>query len=198
MSDVNPRQAEHTIERLFLDRWSPRAYTGEEIPEATLLSLFEAARWAPSSYNSQPWRFIYSRRGSASWPVFFDLLGEFNRSWAHQAAALVIVASKNTMEVGGKVVPSRTHSFDTGAAWANLALQASVAGWPAHGLAGFDYDKAKTALGIPDGYTVEAAITIGKRGDKSLLPEAVQQRESPTPRQPQSAFVFEGAFPQAG
>lgn len=196
MSDTHHRQATHAIESLFIDRWSPRAYTGEEIPESTLLRLFEAARWAPSSFNSQPWRFVYSRRGSPSWPAFLDLLGEFNRSWAHRAAVLVVVVSKETMDLGGKEVPSRTHSFDAGAAWAQLALQAAAAGWPAHGMAGFDYEKARTVLGIPDGYAVEAAIAIGKQGHKSLLPEALQQRENPTTRLHQNAFVFEGAFPK--
>ena len=189
------RQAAHGIHPLFVQRWSPRAYTGEEIPENVLHQIFEAARWAPSSVNSQPWRFLYSKRGAPSWSTFLDLLNPNNRLWAARASVLLVAVSKKTL-VGrdGQVRPSRTHSFDTGAAWQNLALQASEAGWPAHAIGGFDRDKAREALRIPEEFAVEIAIAIGRQGDKSLLPPDLQEREAPNSRYELKELVLEGGF----
>ncbi len=197
MTTVNGRTADHPIDKLFLERWSPRAFTGEAIPEAELATIFEAARWAPSSYNSQPWRFLYARRDTPAWEHFLSLLIEFNRSWSKEAAALVILVSKQTMLVGGKEVPSYSHSFDAGAAWQSLALQATLLGWAVHGMVGFDKERAATELNVPADYRVEAAIAIGRKGDPSLLPEGVRAREVPSPRNPLSSLVFEGGFPPA-
>jgi nitroreductase len=197
MTSANDRTAAHPIDKLFLERWSPRAFTGEEIPETELSTILEAARWAPSSYNSQPWRFLYARRGSAHWSTFLGLLNEFNQSWAKEAAALVIVVSSSTMLPPGaeKPVPSHSHSFDAGAAWASLALQASISGWPAHAMVGFDIPRAFTTLNVPEGYRVEAAIAIGKRGPASLLPAGVAAREKPNDRLSLAEIAFEGGFP---
>ena len=151
---ATPRTSDYPIEPIFLDRWSPRAYTGEPIPEAVLHTIFEAARWAPSSYNSQPWRFINARR-------FIEFM----------------------------LQP------ENGGATSNFTHYAS-------GLAGADafYDpalKEAPELKIPADHRVEIAIAIGKRGDKSVLSEAMQAREMPSPRQPQASFVFEGVFQTA-
>jgi len=186
------RQAEHSIDTLFIDRWSPRAMSGEEISEEELLTLFEAARWAPSSYNNQPWRVLYARRNSEHWPIFLDLLAESNRVWACRAAALLLFISKTTFDHNGK--PSLTHSFDTGAAWAHLALQGYQRGYVMHGMQGFSYEGARTALGIPDGFQVEAMAAVGRPGDKASLPEALQKIESPNSRRSVSASVCEGPF----
>lgn len=186
------RKADHTIDQLFLDRWSPRAMSGETIPEADLMSLFEAARWAPSSYNEQPWRMLYARRESEHWPLFFDLLVEGNKAWARNAAALLLFLSKTVMDATGK--PSRTHSFDTGAAWANLALQGFLKGYVVHGMQGFDYERARQDLGIPEGFQVEAMIAVGRPGPKDVLPERLQQRESPNGRKSVSEIAREGPF----
>ena len=196
MSEANGRVADHPIDPNFLERWSARAYTGEAIPEAELMTMFEAARWAPSSYNSQPWRFIYALRDTPSWDVLFGLLIEVNQSWAKGAGALVVVLSKSTLLPPGKdrEIPSYSHSFDAGAGSAYLALQASIMGWNAHAMVGFDMDTAFAALQVPEGYRVEAAIAIGRRGDKSMLPEAMQGRESPNGRLPLSKLAMEGRF----
>lgn len=196
MTTANARVADHPIDPQFLERWSPRSFTGETIPEAELLTLFEAARWAPSSYNSQPWRFVYALRGTPAWDAFLGLLIEFNRSWAAQAAALVIVLSKSTMLPPGKdrEIPSHSHSFDTGSACGYLALQAMKSGWATHSMVGFDMDAAFAELQVPQGYRVEAAMAIGRQGDKSLLPEAVQAREEPNGRIPLEQFVMQGRF----
>ena len=196
---MTERVADYPIDRLFIDRWSPRAFTGEAISETELFSLFEAARWAPSSYNSQPWRFLYARRDTAHWERFLGLLIPYNRSWAQHAAALIFVVSKSTMLPPGKTteIPSHSHSFDAGAAWGSLALQALKSGWAAHGMVGLNFDEAFAALGLPQGYRVEAAIAVGRQGDKSILPEALQAREAPSGRLPVREIAFEGGFPKS-
>jgi nitroreductase len=192
----NPRQADYPIDPQFINRWSPRAYTGAEISEETVRTFLEAARWAPSSGNAQPWRFVYARRGTPAWDSLLGLLNEFNRVWAERASVLIVILSRTVMVRPGstEVVPSPSHSFDTGAAWAYLALQASLSGWHAHGMGGFDKDRARVELGVPADYAVEAMAAIGKLGDKSILPESLQARELPSPREALSALVFEGKF----
>ena len=196
MTEANPRRADHDIDPVFLDRWSPRAFTDETISESALLGLFEAARWAPSAYNAQPWRFLYARRGTEHWDRFLGLLLPFNQSWANQAAALVVLVSDPSFVPPGaeKPVTLRSHSLDAGAAWAYLALQATRAGWAVHGMAGFDVERATTELHVPAGHRVEIAIAIGRRGERSSLPEALQARELPSGRKPVAAFAFEGGF----
>jgi nitroreductase len=186
------RRSDYPIDPLFLDRWSPRAMSGEEITETELLTLFEAARWAPSSYNGQPWRILYARRDTGHWTLFFNLLVEFNQTWAKNAAALAVLISKETFDHNGE--PAITHSFDTGAAWANLALQGTLDGLVIHGMQGFDYEKAKTDLKIPDGYSVEAMVVIGKPGKKEDLPEKLQEREVPNDRRSLRETAFEGEW----
>lgn len=196
MTTSNLRTAEHAIDRQFLDRWSPRAFRSDQISEATLLTLLEAARWAPSSYNSQPWRFVYARRDTPHWEQFLGFLNEFNRSWAKHAAAIVIVLSKSTFTPpgGAAEVPAPTHSFDTGAAWGYLALQASLSGWHAHGLAGIERETIRRELAVPDVYSIEAGIAIGRAGDKASLPETLQAREVQSQRNPLAAIAAEGRF----
>ncbi|WP_122550798.1 nitroreductase family protein [Pseudomonas viridiflava] len=193
---TNSRVAEHAIDPQFTERWSPRAFTGDSIPEETLLSFFEAARWAPSAYNSQPWRFLYARRDTPNWERFLTLLNEFNRGWAQHASALVIVISKTTFTAPGATEegPALWHTFDTGSAWGYLALQASLSGWHTHGMAGFDQDLTRKELKIPEGYALHAAVAVGKLGDKSTLPEYLQGRETPSPRLPVAQLVAEGDF----
>lgn len=188
------RKSEHAVDDIFLDRWSPRALSGEEVGDEELMKLFEAAKWAPSSYNNQPWRFVYARRDTPHWETLFGLLGEGNRAWCKNAAVLMVIASKTTFDRSGK--PSRTHSFDAGAAWENLALQASTAGLVAHGMEGFDYDRARKELEIPDDYEVEAMVAIGRPGRKEDLPEALREREFPSARKSVSEIAFEGRFPE--
>ena len=186
------RTSKYPVSDIILNRWSPRAMSGEAISDEELMTLFEAARWAPSSYNNQPWRFVYAKRGTKHWDVLFNLMVEFNQSWAHSAAALIVMVSKNDFEFNGK--PAHTHSFDAGAAWENLALQGSVMGLVVHGMEGFDYAKAKEVLGVPEGHTVEAMAAIGRPGKKEDLPAELQEREELSDRKPLESFVFEGRF----
>ena len=156
------------------------------------MSLFEAARWAPSSYNNQPWRLLYARRDSEHWPLFFDLLVEFNQSWVKNAGALVLFISGTHFAFNGE--PSVTHSFDTGAAWENLALQGWLKGLVVHGMQGFDYQRARTALNIPEGFEVEAMIAIGKPADPATLPEELRQKEVLSDRRKLEETICEGPF----
>ncbi len=192
METINQRKVEYPVNPIFPSRWSPRAMSGEEIHEEELFSLFEAARWAPSSYNNQPWRFLYARRNTPAWDQFFDLLAEPNKVWCINAAVLVVVISKTTFDHNGK--PSKTHSYDTGAAWGYLALQGSMNNLVVHGMQGFDYQKAKEVLGIPDDYQVEAMAAIGRRGQKEALPEELQKRELPSDRKKIREVALEGKF----
>lgn len=195
LKTASHRQPEYPVEFLFPERWSPRALSGAHVDRATLLTLFEAARWAPSSFNNQPWRFVYALRGTPAWTRFLGLLTPKNQSWACNAGALVVIASKTTFDKTGK--PSKTHSFDAGAAWMSVALQAHMQGLVAHGMEGFDYGAAGEAVGLPDGYVVEAMCAIGHPGDPAALPEALRADERPKGRNPVGSFAFEGRFSPA-
>ncbi len=196
MTSVEGRTADHPIERLFLERWSPRAFAGATMDHETLMTIFEAARWAPSSYNSQPWRYVYALRDTPAWSTLFGLLVEGNQGWARDASVLIVAASKSTMSPRGTEMHSHSHSFDAGAGWQNMALQATAMGWHAHAMVGFDMARAASELNIPEGYRIESAIAIGKRGDRARLPEQLQGMETPNGRNPVSSFAFEGAFPE--
>ena len=186
------RTSEYPINPLILSRWSPRSMTGEELGDDDIMSLFEAARWAPSSFNNQPWRFIYAKRNTAYWDRLFNLLVDVNKTWAKNAALLAVVISRKNFEFNEK--PARTHQFDTGSAWENLALEASSRGIVAHGMQGFDYEKAKTELGIPADFEVMAMIAIGKRGPKENLPTELQVKEKPNDRKALKDIIMEGTY----
>jgi nitroreductase len=188
------RKTEHPISPIFSERWSPRAFTGEVIPDEVLFSVFEAARWAPSGSNAQPARFVYAKRGSDNWDKFLNFLNPNNQRWAEKASALILIVSKKTVVRNGQVAPSNSHSFDAGAAWQNLALQAFLLGWHTHGIGGFDHEKARTSLNVPDNFAVEAVVAIGKRAEKSSLPEDLQEKEVPNTRNLLKYLVFEGSF----
>jgi nitroreductase len=191
------RQPDHPVAPLFLERWSPRAFDGSEMPEEDLLALFEAARWAPSAFNSQPWRFLYARRGDENWERFLGLLIPWNQSWAHSASALIYILSDRLpfTDKAGEPGPSHTHSYDAGAAWACLALQASLAGYQAHGMSGVDFERAQAELGVPQRYRIEAAAAVGRIGDPAILPEKLRAREFPSGRKRVEEFAFRGGWP---
>ena len=188
----NTRHADHKIDPLIFSRWSPRAMTGESISDEEFASLLEAARWAPSSYNNQPWRFVYAKRDTPSFHSFVDLLVEFNQEWAKQAAVLGVIGALKVFELSGK--PSVTHAFDTGAAWENLCLEGTSRGLVVHGMQGFDYAKAQKVLEIPENVEVLAMFAVGKKAPKDSLSEELQKREQPGIRKKISEFAFTGKF----
>jgi nitroreductase len=186
------RKPDRPIEPLLLRRGSPRAMSGAAVSPSDLATGIEAARRAPSSYNEQEWRFLYAHRDGPHWATFFDLLAEGNRGWCDKAGVLIVVLSHKVFARNGK--PNPVHSFDAGAAWQNLALQGSTMGLVVHGMAGFDYAKARTALAVPEDYAVEAMIALGHPGDPAALPEALQKIEAPSQRKPIAEIAREGAF----
>ncbi|MDP3920365.1 MAG: nitroreductase family protein [Candidatus Omnitrophota bacterium] len=180
------RKPDFAIDALFYERWSPRVFNGEEIPDEVLNKLFEAARWAPSCFNEQPWRFLYAKRGSEDWNLFLGALVEMNQAWAGSASVLIACVSKKTFTRNGK--PNGTHSFDAGAAWQNLALQAHLLGWAAHGMAGVQYEKAAADLNITEDFKVEMMIAVGRTED-------LQGKEwTPSGRNTVESFITKGKW----
>jgi nitroreductase len=186
------RKAQYPIDHLFIDRWSPRAMSGESLTDEEIMTLFEAARWAPSSYDGQPWRFIYAKRDTPQWDVMYDLMVDFNKQWAKGAGMLILVISRTTFEYNNK--PDRTHSFTSGCAMQNLALQGYIKGLVVHGMEGFNYNRAREVYKIPDDYTIEAMYAVGKPGRVEDLPQEMQKREEPSDRKPVQELICEGAF----
>jgi nitroreductase len=183
------RSPKYDIDPLFVNRWSPRALE-RDMDEEELMALFEAARWAPSSYNNQHWRFLYATHEHEEWETFLDLLGDFNLNWAEEGYALIVVVSKTTFDHNGE--EARTHSFDTGAAWQNFALEAARRDLAAHGMQGFNYEQAAEQLDVPEGFEVEAMIAVGSKGDEESLPE--EMRVEPNGRKQLEEIVFNGKF----
>ena len=194
------------VETLFLHRWSPRAFTAEPIPQSQLMTLLEAARWAPSCFNSQPWRFLYARRDTPEWDKFVGLLTADNQVWAKNASALVFVVSNTLMKnpttspdatSGDEWVPSYTHSFDSGAAWAQLGLQSTLAGLRAHGIIGIDMARTRLEQNVPDHFRIECAVAIGRQASIETLDDGLQRKEQPSDREPLAVIALEGGFPAA-
>ena len=190
----NFRTAHHDIEPLFVRRWSPRAMTGEAIELSEMSRLLEAARWAPSSYNEQPWRFLYAHRDTEHWKTFFDLLVPGNQAWCEGAGALLVIVSKKTFSRNGK--PNPVSVFDAGAAWENLALQGASMDLVIHGMAGFDQDAARRELAIPDDFAICAMVAIGRPGHPDHhLPEDLREMDkNPSGRKPVGEIAFEGGW----
>jgi nitroreductase len=189
------RTANPKIEKLIVDRWSPRAFVAAEIPQEDLEVIFEAAGWAPSAYNVQPWTFLYAKKGDANWDLLLSQLIDFNQGWAKEASALVyVVSAKNSTGPDGQTTPNHSHSFDAGAAWALAAIQAQAMGYHTHGMTGIKFGEAEKALGIPDDHRLEAAFVIGKIGPKESLPDFLQEREVVTDRKPVSEIAKAGKF----
>jgi nitroreductase len=185
------RRTAHPVHPIFVDRWSARAMSGEPLTATELLRLFEAARWAPSAHNFQPWRMLYALRGTPHWPRFFDLLNPSNQVWAQRGGALVLFISRHHYDNGK---PCPTHSYDAGAAWLSFALQAFASGFAVHGLQGFDYQRARLELAVPEAFNVEAMAVVGRPGDAAQLSEELQRRESPNDRRPLVQTVCEGPY----
>ncbi len=189
-----PAPTQFPIHDLLARRWSPRAFDERFIDTDLLRTLFEAARWAPSSSNEQPWRFfVASKDHETDWNRLFDCLVEGNRKWAFRAPVLILsVASMNFEDDG---TPNRHALHDTGLATENLVLQATANGLVAHQMAGFDVEKARADLRIPAGYEPVAMIAIGYPGDTGILPERLRERElQPRSRRPIGEWTFSGQW----
>jgi nitroreductase len=187
---------DHPIHDLIRTRWSPRAFSVQPVSDDLLRSLFEAARWAPSSNNEQPWAFLVSRKGDgANHQKMLGTLVEFNQTWAKHAPVLVIAVSELAFAKNG--TPNRNAFYDTGAATALLSIQATAQGLFVHQMAGFDPQKAKEAFQIPAGWEPIAAFTIGHPGESASLSETLREREhAPRARKPLADFVMSGNWGQ--
>ncbi len=194
--DLAPgRQADHPVDQQFPARWSPRSFSDHALTEAEVLTVLEAARWAPSASNNQPARFVWGLRGDAGFAAILEALVPFNRDWAQRAAALVVVASRDvTVAADGKVSPNRWSAFDAGAAWMSLALQVQKMGLVAHAMGGFDVPALAAAVALPEGHSLHAVVAIGQQGPVDLLAEPLRAREMPNQRNPLTESAFRGRF----
>ena len=191
---MTTRTAHPKVHQLFIDRWSPRAFDESEIPDEDLEASFTAAGLPPSAFSSQPWKFLYARRGDANWERFLSLLIPFNQSWAKDAGVLIFIVSDTKKRGGEEPTDFYSHSFDAGAAWAQMALQATLLGYHAHGMTGLEFDKARAELGLPDDFRLEAAVAIGRRDAPERLPEGLRGGEVPSPRKAVGEIAFAGNY----
>ncbi len=180
------------LQKMFLDRWSPRSFLPDPLSGEDVATLFEAARWSPSCFNDQPWLFLYARSEEQR-KEFAGALVEGNRGWAGVAPLLVFAFARKAFARNGK--PNSWAEFDTGAAWMALCLQAHSMGLWCHGMGGFDAGKAHEITGVPqETYRAICGIAIGRKGDLSALPEELREREGPSERRALEEIAMEGRF----
>jgi nitroreductase len=174
---------------LILERWSPRSFADRDVSPADLKIIFEAGRWAPSSYNEQPWRFFVGHRNSETYKKILDALVPFNQEWAGGAPVLILGVAKTRFSHND--TPNNYAAHDLGAAMAYMALEATAHGLAAHQMAGFDWVKARESFAIPETYGMGSVMALGYHGELSGLPEKFQaQEQSPRSRKPLSEIVL--------
>jgi len=189
-----PAPVEFPVHELIQNRWSPRAFSDKQVPQEVLRSLFEAARWAPSSNNEQPWAYIVATKDDAeNFEKSLGALVEFNANWAKKAPVLVIAVAE--LAFAKNNAPNRNAQYDVGAASLQLSIEATARGLVVHQMAGFDPETAKESYNIPQGWEPIAAMAIGYPGDASSLPEPLQSREkAPRSRKRIREFVMSGQW----
>ena len=187
-----PAPSDFPVHELIRERWSPRAFADKPVAQDVLRSIFEAARWAPSSNNEQPWAYLVAARDDKeNFEKMLSVLVEFNASWAKGAAVLAIAVAE--LAFAKNNAPNRNAQYDTGAATALLSVEATARGLSVHQMAGFDPEKARQVFGIPTGWEAIAAIAIGYAGDPATLPQPLKDREmAPRKRKPIAEFVMAG------
>ncbi|MGW8312637.1 MAG: nitroreductase family protein [Desulfuromonadales bacterium] len=187
-----PRNPDTEIDSMFIDRWSPRAFDPAPLSREQIGSLFEAARWAPSCYNEQPWLFIFASKEQDR-ERFLTALLPGNQAWAWRAPLLMFLLCRRNFLQNGK--DNRHAQFDAGAAWMALALQARKLGLYAHAMAGFSRAKAYQVLGVPENeYEIMAAIVVGRRAESSILSAETAAKEKPNDRKPGHQVAREGGL----
>ena len=175
---------------VFHSRWSPRSFSDREVAPADLARVFEAARWAASSRNEQPWRFLVGTRNSLTYKKILDSLAAPNQLWAASAPVLILGAASTRFAHNGE--PNRVALYDLGAAASYLTLQAAALGLATHQMAGFDLTAARRAFEIPEDYVLGAVIALGYQGEPAALANEHMLTQETTPRQrkPLKDFVF--------
>lgn len=194
ISLAKPETTDIRVHPLIKKRWSPRAFSSREVEPEKLCQLFEAARWAPSSYNEQPWRFIVAtRREPEKFSLLFQCLKEGNRRWAGNAPVLVLSVARTRFRHNGQ--PNRHALHDVGLAVGNLLLQAMALDLYVHQMAGFDPESARQLLQIPEEFEPVAMMAIGYLGDVAQLPADLAEKErAPRKRKALSELVFDGSW----
>ncbi|HET6676617.1 MAG TPA: nitroreductase family protein [Nitrospiraceae bacterium] len=188
-----PAETAYPIHDLLRRRWSPRAFSERSVEPEKVLSLFEAARWAPSSNNEQPWSFVIATKDEPGYRLLFACLKEGNKKWAFRAPVLALSVARLHFEDDG--TPNRHAVHDTGMAVFSLVVQATALGLIIHQMAGYDVEKARQELKIPAGHDPVAMIAVGYPGDSNQLPDYLRERElKARERKPMSEFVFEGVW----
>jgi len=190
VSKLKQAPAVHGVMPIVHQRWSPRSFADRDVAPADLAKVFEAARWAASSYNEQPWRYLVGTRGSEAYIKIFSSLGEFNQAWAKTAPVLILGTTRTQFSHNN--APNRVALYDLGAASSYLTLQAAALGLATHQMAGFDPDAARKAFEIPDVYQIGAVIALGYQGEPAALPndQFIAQEVAPRARKALKEFVF--------
>ena len=189
LDELKSGPVESGVLEIILKRWSPRSFADKPVPSADLTKIFTAAAWAASSYNEQPWRFLVGKKGDETYAKILDSLVEFNQAWAKTAPVLILSVGKKTFSNNGHTNAYGLH--DTGAASANMSLQATALGLHTHGMGGVNKDKARELFGIPEDFEVGAAWALGYVGDPEELPETYREMEKAArTRKPLAEFVF--------
>jgi len=190
VNDLKRAPAVEGVLPLFHHRWSPRSYSDRDVAPADLAKVFEAARWAASSYNEQPWRFLVGVRNSSTYKKIFDSLIPFNQAWAVRAPVLIMGAAKTKFSHNG--APNRVALYDLGAASSYLTLQAAALGLSTHQMAGFDESVARQAFAIPEDFVLGAVIALGYQGEPAALAneQMLAHEVAPRERKPLKDFVF--------
>lgn len=188
-------KTDHEVHELITNRWSPRSFSNKPVDDETLMQLFEAARWAPSSYNAQPWRYIYAKReNTEAFEQMRSCLVSFNQEWTAGAAVLILGCAKMyAREDLDK--PNHYAKHDLGAASMSMAIQATALGLYVHQMGGLDFEKARETYNLPEGFEIITAIAIGYLGNPDDLSEEMRETEVKTrERAPVSDFVFENSW----
>ena len=193
-TDLPQRLQEANANDQFRRRWSPRSMTAAPLAQSDLEQLFEAARWSPSCFNSQPWQFVYAHRDTPVWETMLANLMDVNRAWAKNAGALIAVISRSTYSHNDADAPM--HAFDTGSAWMSLALQAQHQGLVTHAMRGFMLADMEAALAVRAPYSIQAMIAVGHQGAAEQLSEPLREREQPSPRLSIAEIAFAGRMPE--
>jgi nitroreductase len=192
-TDIKRAEPDHPIHELLMARWSPYGFADDPVPRDDLLSLLEAARWAPSSFNEQPWRFIIGQRGEPAWDGILECLVDANQAWARKAPVLLLTVPSLLFARNGK--PNTAAHHDIGLAMAQLCVEATARGLHVHQMIGIHPERAQERFTIPEGHEAFTAAAIGRAARLEDVPEALRERDAqPRTRKPLSEFVFGDAF----
>jgi len=189
---MSNRISSYGADRQFSNRWSPRSFTSDTISEETVMTLLEAAHWAPSSRNLQPWRFVYGLRETIEWEGIVDSLVEKNKEWAQHASALIVIISRKTSLYKDEERENAKHAFDTGAAWMSLALQAEKLGLRVHAMGGFDDEILRKNINLSDTFDIHCVVAVGTQGKKEDLSTDMQSSEESSNRMELSSLASKG------